>query len=56
MDNDQERQLTVAELIALLQKQPQDAIVFHEGCDCLGVADSVEYDASDNSVTIGRSN
>ncbi len=51
-----EGQLTVAELIAELEKQPQDALVWHEGCDCLGAASSVTYDDTDKSVTIGRCN
>jgi hypothetical protein len=34
--------LTVAELIELLQAQPQDAPVEVEGCDCVGPAGSVD--------------
>lgn len=51
-------QLTVGELIALLQEYPPDAIVWTEGCDCVGAADRVEYsDPSDKSqVIIGRCN
>ena len=49
-------QLTVSELISLLQKQPQDALVWHEGCDCYGATDRVEYDPSDNSILITRCN
>ena len=48
--------LTVAELIELLKLCPQDAKVYHEGCDCYGQADRVEYDDSDNSILIGRCN
>jgi hypothetical protein len=33
--------LTVRELVALLSKMPQDAMVWHEGCDCHGAADGV---------------
>jgi hypothetical protein len=49
-------QLTVAELIELLKLCPQDAKVWHEGCDCYGKADRVEYDDSDGSIVIGRCN
>ena len=56
MDYRDKGQMTVAELIAELQKQPQDALVWHEGCDCYGAAHGVEYDASDNTVMIGRCN
>lgn len=48
--------LNVAELIDLLKKQPQDALVWHEGCDCYGTAVGVEYESKDNSVLITRSN
>lgn len=48
------KQLTVAELIELLKECPADALVWHEGCDCWGAADRVEYDESDNSILIGR--
>lgn len=34
--------ITVAELIAALQKQPQDALVLSEGCDCDGFATGAE--------------
>jgi hypothetical protein len=50
------RQITVAQLIELLKQQPPDAKVWHEGCDCWGMADRVEYDADDNTVLITRSN
>lgn len=36
-----EGQLTVAELVAELQKYPPDALVWHEGCDCHGAANGV---------------
>lgn len=48
--------LTVAELIALLQTMPQDAEVWHEGCDCWGKANGVELQPGDESVLITRSN
>jgi len=48
--------LNVSELIDLLKKQPQNALVYHEGCDCIGSADGVEYNKSDNTVMITRSN
>jgi len=35
------KQLTVAELIQLLQDMPQGALVHTEGCDCYGEADGV---------------
>lgn len=56
IDYREEGQVTVAELIAELQKHPQDALVWHEGCDCYGAASNVTYDAGDNSVMIGRCN
>ena len=49
-------QLTVEELIKLLEQQPKDALVWHEGCDCTGAADRVDYDPDDHSITIGRCN
>jgi len=52
------KQLTVAELIAELQKQPQDALVHSEGCDCWGEVDRVVYYPKDDwmgpLVLIGR--
>jgi hypothetical protein len=48
------KQLTVGELIELLKLCPQEALVYHEGCDCWGEADRVELAAADNSVLIGR--
>lgn len=57
IDNYQEQgQMTVAELIAELAKCPQDALVWHEGCDCMGAANSVKYESSDNTVMITRCN
>jgi len=50
----EKKQLTVKELIELLQKMPQDALVWHEGCDCFGKADGVVYRESRNSVLITR--
>lgn len=40
-------QLTVAQLIKKLKAMPQDALVWHEGCDCLGKADDVKFEYSD---------
>jgi hypothetical protein len=34
--------LTVAQLIKLLQAEPQDAVVEIEGCDCVGEAVGIE--------------
>jgi hypothetical protein len=51
----EEKILTVAELIAELQKMPPDAKVWHEGCDCYGQADGVKLDP-DGTVLITRSN
>jgi hypothetical protein len=48
------KQLTNGELIELLKTLPTDALVWHEGCDCWGEADRVEYDKDDNSILIGR--
>ena len=56
MDYRDKGQMTVAELIAELQKQPQDALVWHEGCDCYGAANGVEIDKHDGSVLITRCN
>jgi hypothetical protein len=49
------KQLTVSELIAELQKQPQDANVIAEGCDCYGRVVSVTLD-EDGVVCIERDN
>lgn len=48
--------LNVGQLIELLEKCPKDALVYHEGCDCYGEADRVEFDESDNTILIGRCN
>lgn len=56
MDYRKEGQVTVAELISELQKMPQDALVWHEGCDCYGAASTVSYDGEDNTVLIARCN
>ena len=45
--------LTVAELIVALQAMPQDALVYHEGCDCIGDANGVCLE-SDGTVLITR--
>lgn len=58
------KQLTVKELISLLKEQPQDALVWHGGCDCWGKANGVKYFKEDEVayfdegafVLIGRSN
>lgn len=47
--------LTVAELIALLQQMPQEAEVWHQGCDCTGAANGVHMEL-DDTVLISRSN
>jgi hypothetical protein len=47
--------LTVADLIAELQKMPQDAKVYTEGCDCDGDAASVAWENRLQAVMIGRS-
>lgn len=39
-----DQSLTVAQLIAELQKMPPDALVHTEGCDCNGEAASVILD------------
>mgnify|MGYP007017175434 CR=1 FL=1 len=51
-----EGQMTVSELIEELKKQPQDALVYHEGCDCYGAAKGVTFDEHDGTVLIGRCN
>ncbi len=48
-------QLTVKELIALLEKMPPEAVVWHEGCDCYVKANGVCLQA-DMEVLITRSN
>lgn len=48
------KMLTVGELIAELQKMPQDLPVITEGCDCLGDAYSVSNERE--YVCINRSN
>lgn len=45
--------LTVAELIAELQKMPPEARVLTEGCDCTGQATSVRLQG-DGTVLIER--
>ncbi len=56
IDNKKGKQLTVGELIELLLKCPKDAMVLHEGCDCFGEADRVEFDKVRNEILIGRCN
>jgi hypothetical protein len=49
--------MTVKRLIALLQKQDPKAIVYIDGCDCVGLACDVEkYDCYEKlpAVLIGR--
>ena len=53
-DYREEGQMTVAELIEELKKMPQDALVWHMGCDCIGAANSVNFE--DGAVMIGRCN
>lgn len=48
-------QLTVSELIEKLKQMPQDAPVWHEGCDCYGCADNVTLE-EDGTVLITRNN
>lgn len=45
--------ITVAELIEQLQKLPPDAMVYAEGCDCVGPATGAELQ-SDGDVWIRR--
>lgn len=40
------KQMTVADLIAALQGIDENALVWHEGCDCWGEADRVIFDGS----------
>lgn len=49
-----ERQITVGELIAFLQRYPLDAVVNTEGCDCVGACNGVYSYKSNNEVTISR--
>jgi hypothetical protein len=51
------RQLNVAQLIELLKAQPQDALMYVEGCDCWGKAVEVRwtqdrYEGNDNMVVV----
>lgn len=45
--------LTVKELIERLQRMPQEAEVYTEGCDCFGDAVDVKL-GTDGNVTIMR--
>jgi len=47
--------MTVAELIEALKAMPQDAFVYHQGCDCTGNASGVVLE-EDGSVLIERNN
>lgn len=49
-----EGQLTVSELISRLGKMPPDALVWHEGCDCMGAADGIQFDRDRKIVLITR--
>ena len=51
----EEGQLTVSQLIEKLKKMPEDAPVWHEGCDCYGCADGVRLE-EDGTVMITRNN
>lgn len=46
--------LTVAQLIELLHKMPQDTVVMIEGCDCYGFAGGVVLDENTGTVDIIR--
>jgi len=48
-----ENVLTVSELIERLKTMPQDALVYHSGCDCIGAADGVTLE-DDGTVLISR--
>jgi hypothetical protein len=54
-DDETAEVLTVSELIELLRSMPQDAEVWHQGCDCQGTADGVKLQ-DDGTVLITRSN
>lgn len=47
-------QITVAQLRALLAPLPDDAGVWSDGCDCTGEACGVQFNETDNAVTIVR--
>lgn len=49
-----EHPLTVAQLIALLRDQPQDAVIDLEGCDCWGRMGSLRFDAATHRVKCER--
>ena len=44
-------QITVGQLIALLQKEDPSKLVFVEGCDCVGEAVGVECSNVDVLIT-----
>ena len=46
--------ITVRDLIEMLRHQPPEARVVVEGCDCLGKATTVDFDAEVNCITIRR--
>ena len=52
-DENGEMVMTVAELIEALSIMPQDALVYHEACDCLGSANGVQLE-KDGTVLITR--
>jgi hypothetical protein len=53
VDAKTDHHVTVAEMIAILQRLPQDALVYSEGCDCTGKANGAEFDG-ENCVEITR--
>ncbi len=50
----EKKQLTVAELIELLQQEPPDYLVVLEGCDCYGNAGGVTRNGTFEIVEINR--
>lgn len=46
--------MTVKELIAELQKQDPEALVYSEGCDCTGDVQAVEADEGSKTVELKR--
>ena len=44
--------MTVAELIELLQKMPQDARVEAEGCDCINPVSGVSMQSAERYVLL----
>jgi len=47
-------QITVAQLILQLKAFPSNALIYVEGCDCIGEGSGATYDPNDNTVLVER--